>query len=108
GTVGVADPAGWVPKTLTYDVKVSAPAPSGGTATLPVTLDALGEAQWSSFDFGSVTAGGQTASKDFVAVPARVRFPGMPALRFWDFESSEVAFPSVHPELRDATKLLAL
>jgi len=90
-------------------VKVSAAAPSGGTATLPVTLDPLGEAQWSSFDVASVATGAnQTESNTVLAVPARVRFPGMPALRFWDFESSEVAFPSVHPELRDVTKLLTL
>ena len=103
------DPDGWVPKTLTYDVKVSAVAPSGETATLPVALDALGEAHWSSFDVASVAAGGgATVTKSLVAIPGRVRFPGMPALRFWDFESNEVAFPSVHPELRDITKLLAL
>jgi hypothetical protein len=109
GKIGTTDPPGWVPKTLTYDVKVSAAAPSGGTASLPVTLDALGEAQWSSFDVASVSGtGSQTSSNTVVAVPARVRFPGMPALRFWDFESSEVAFPSVHPELRDLTKLLTL
>ena len=109
GKIGTTDPPGWVPKTLTYDVKVSAAAPSGGTASLPVTLDALGEAQWSAFDVASVTGGAsQTASNTIVTVPARVRFPGMPALRFWDFESSEVAFPSVHPELRDLVKLLTL
>jgi hypothetical protein len=109
GKIGTADPSGWVPKTLTYDVKVSAAEPSGGTATLPVTLDPLGEAQWSSFDVASVAAGAsQTTTNTVVAVPGRVRFPGMPALRFWDFESNEVAFPSVHPELRDLIKLLTL
>jgi hypothetical protein len=111
GKIGNADsdPAGWVPKTLTYDVNVSSATPSGGTATLPVALDALGDAQWSSFDVGAVAAGGgATTIKNAVAVPVRVRFPGMPSLRFWDFESSEVAFPSVHPELRDLVKLLAL
>lgn len=109
GQIGSTDPLGWVPKTLTYDVKVSAAAPSGGTATLPVTLDPLGDAQWSSFDVASVSATASSAdTKNVVAVPVRVRFPGMPALRFWDFESSEVAFPSVHPELRDITKLLTL
>lgn len=111
GKIGNAesDPPGWVPKTLTYDVKVRAATPSGGTATLPVGLDALGDAQWSSFDVASVAAGGgATTTSNAVAVPVRVRFPGMPSLRFWDFESSEVAFPSVHPELRDLVKLLAL
>jgi hypothetical protein len=109
GKIGTSDPDGWVPKTLSYDVRVSAAAPSGGTASLPVTLDATGEAQWSSFDLASVAAtASQTSTKNLAVIPARVRFPGMPSIRFWDFESSEVAFPSVHPELRDVAKLLAL
>ena len=41
-------------------------------------------------------------------VPGHVRFRGIASPRFWDFESNELAIPSVRPEVRDVGKVLAL
>jgi hypothetical protein len=106
--VGTADPVGWQPKKLDYSVSVLAAAPGGGTVTMPVVPDAEGQIQWSSLDVSAATTGTGPAGTTSVAYPIQVRFPGMPAQRFWDFESGHMAFPDVQPEPRDVTKLLVV
>jgi hypothetical protein len=109
GGIGTKDPDGWVPARLGYTVSVEATSPTGGSATMSVTPDGEGEASWSAFDVTATATGTNiTDVRSLSAIPTHVRFPGMPAARFWDFEGNNVALPDVHPEPRDITKLLAL
>lgn len=108
GSVGSADPVAWRPELIEYGVNVTSATPENGRATLEATPDALGEFQWSSFD---VVARDPTPAREprIVAetiIPANVRFPGMPAPRFWDFESSELSFSDLKLDKRDLVKAL--
>ena len=87
---------------------MQATTPGAGTATLSVSPDATGEIQWSSFDVTASTAGAGSPSTTVAFLPARLRFPGMLAQRFWDFEESTVAFPDIQPEPSDVAKLLVV
>jgi hypothetical protein len=96
---------------MEYAVTVSGATPDAdGRVTLAVRPDAEGAVHWSSLDVAGAdgTVPGATTTETTVLVPSGVRFRGMPAPRFWDFESSDLALPDVKAETRDVSKLLAL
>jgi hypothetical protein len=103
------DPANWAPRRLEYDLRLK--AGDGGQASLTAVPDREGLLSWPSFDFGGQTASPFTdpnKTETKVEIPKHVRFRGMPAPRFWDFEDSELSFPDVNVDLIELAKLMAL
>lgn len=110
GVLGTTDPEAWKADRLEYAVQVTAASPtSTGNETLSAEPDSDGEYDWSSFD---VVAKNGTANEEAptpiskTMIPADARFPGMPNPRLWMFESNEVAFVDIEPDLRDPMLLI--
>jgi hypothetical protein len=102
-------PAAWDAQHLDNTFTVTAGA--NGGATLAAQPDSDGRLEWSSFDLKSQTADpftGTTAEPPLRIAPGHLRFPGMPANRYWDFEEGDLSFPDVDVELRDMQKLVVL
>ncbi len=111
GAVGTDAPAAWDPVHLDNHFTITAGPEAAPSAVLAAQPDADGRLEWSSFDLQSQSAdpfAGTTADPLLRVVPAHVRFPGMPANRYWDFEEGTLAFPDVDIEKRDLQKLLVL
>lgn len=108
GQLAASDPAAWRPELIEYGVKVKTATPEGGSALLSAIPDELGEFHWSSFDVDSVDAApaGTPTSATKTIIPTHVRFMGMPAPRFWDFESNELSFADIAPDKKDVLKAL--
>jgi hypothetical protein len=108
GQVDVTDPPGWNPSLLDYDVQMQ----FGGanTVTLKVEPNENGAVDWTSFDLTSQVADPFAALTAQVThgVPMTVRFPGMPAPRFWDFESGELPWPDVDATRTELLRLLVV
>jgi hypothetical protein len=109
GEIGSVDPKGWNPKRLEYDVR--ARFGSGSTTTLVVRPNETGSVDWKSFDVESSTTDPFPSSlvpevaRD---VPTDLRFPGMPAPRFWDFESGDLPLPDVDVARNQLLQLLVI
>jgi hypothetical protein len=102
GPIGPTDPQGWNPSRLEYDVKLRFGPES--PMTVKVHPNETGAVDWSSFDIETPSALPFDALPETVAheIPTHVRFPGMPAPRFWDFESADLPWPDIDvapPEL---------
>jgi hypothetical protein len=99
GDVGTADPATWRPGRLEYGLQVIANDPAGsGNVTLEGHPDSDGEFDWYSFDMvarDSAAAAEPPTARSGSVIPARVRFPGMAAQRFWAFEENTLAIPDI-------------
>ena len=108
GSVAVGDPAAWRPELIEYGVNVAVATPEGGSASLAATPDEFGEFQWSSFDVSTIGASPATTPGTLTAtiIPTHVRFAGMPAARFWDFEENDVSFADIQPDKKDIVKAL--
>jgi hypothetical protein len=108
GDFQVGDPAAWRPDLIEYGVKVTTATPEGGSATLSAIPDETGEFQWSSFDIDTVAAtpAATPVTQTKTIIPTHVRFMGMPAPRFWDFESNELSFADVRSDKKDILKAL--
>jgi hypothetical protein len=111
GDVGGSDPVTWDPRRLEYGLRVVAEDPVGqGNVTLQAYPDSNGEYDWFSFDIvGKNTAAVEAAPTPVAKsiIPARVRFPGMPVMRFWAFEENDLALPDIlASETDDILKLL--
>ena len=109
--VGVApqDDA-WIPERLEYCFRVA--ARTAETETVLVAPEFVGgRIDWWSFDaLPRATLG---AAADAVAaepprtmLPSPVRFPGMPADRFWEFEDGEVFLGGIDAAPHDLARLL--
>ncbi len=112
GDLADADPPGWAPNRLEYQLQVQAEAPDGTGVVLDAFPDEDGELPWSAFDVSPTTigppSGATTQSNRTTLVPGHVRFRSLASPRFWDFESSQLALPDVKPEPRDVGKTLTL
>jgi hypothetical protein len=108
GKLDVADPPTWRPDLIEYGMQVVSDTPDNRQATMVGTPDELGELHWSSFDVtGAAGAAAQAPQSATVTIiPTHVRFRGMPAQRFWDFEESELSFADIAPDKRDLVKAL--
>ncbi len=108
GQIGTIDPKGWNASSLDYDVQVQ--FGSTNTTTLDVEPNENGAVDWTSFDlvtqvgdpFASITP------QITRGVPMTVRFPGMPAPRYWDFESGELPWPDVDTTRTELLRLLVI
>jgi hypothetical protein len=109
GTLGTDDPRAWRPERLEYDATLTASSPANEAVTLRVVPDAEGDCHWSSFDLRASGGAPPIALETLPAesiVPAPVRFTGMPAPRFWDFESGELSLPDLRLDKTDIAKLV--
>lgn len=102
GPIGTTDPEGWNPSRLDYDVKLRFGVES--PMTVAVHPNETGGVDWSSFDIETPSAVPFASVPPTIVheVPTHVRFPGMPAPRFWDFESADLPWPNIDvapPEL---------
>ena len=102
------DPAGWDVRRLEYDLQVR--GGQGGDATLTAVPDREGTLTWTSFDLKAEPtdplSGGTTKTE--IAIPSHVKFKGMPAPRFWDFEEGDLALPEVKPDMLELAKLVLI
>ena len=103
------DPAGWNSQRLDYDIKLRFGA--GNAVTLAVHPNENGSVDWSSFDVESTTAEPfPTTLPQKVAreIPTHVRFPGMPAPRFWHFENGDLPLPDLDVARTELIRLLVV
>jgi hypothetical protein len=111
GAIGTDPPAAWDPQRLENRLTITAGPADAPSAVLAVQPDADGRLEWSSFELASQSSdpfAGTIPEPALRVAPTHVRFPGMPANRFWDFEEGELAFPDIDIEKRDLQKLLVV
>ena len=108
GQIDITDPQGWNANLLDYDLQLQ----FGGTntVTLNVEPNENGAVDWTSFDLATQVADPFAAISAQVThgVPMTVRFPGMPAPRYWDFESGELPWPDVDTTRTELLRLLVI
>jgi hypothetical protein len=99
------DETAWVGPRLEYRYSVGA-----GEFTLRAPEAATGSADWWSFDAephalsGDEPAEPETLTHRSVATP--LRFPGMPADRFWEFEDAAIDIGALEADPHDLARLL--
>lgn len=111
GDLADADPVAWTPGRLDYAVQIRGKAPDGTGVALDAHVDRDGELPWSAFDVSATAVSPPPDAPEVTRetlVPGHVRFRAMASPRFWDFETSELALPSVKAEATDVTKVLTL
>jgi hypothetical protein len=95
----------WNPARLEYELSLAA---SGAPTVVAPELRSP-ELAWYEFDARpgvTVTVPGQAVEVPHRVVPAPVRYPGMPALRFWQFEDEAVWFGGVEVGATDLGRML--
>jgi hypothetical protein len=105
-------PEAWNPRRLEYDLTVSANL-SGGPVVLRSDEYTDGTLDWYSFDAAVLPNLGQ-ATPPIAPTPvqlrpllaAPVRYPGMPADRFWEFEEGQVNFGLLDASDTDLSRML--
>src|SRR5258708_698168 len=111
GAIGPGASPAWDGQHLDNHFLTTVGTTATPNATLVVQPDADGRLEWSSFDLqsqGPDPFAGTTAEAPVLSMPAHVRFPGMPANRYWDFEEGKLALPDIDLEQRDPLKLLVV
>jgi hypothetical protein len=109
GQIGTSDPAGWNRSRLDYDAKMT--LGTNDAMTLAVHPNENGSVDWSSFDVDSTAADPFPATLSTQVareMPVHVRFPGMPAPRFWDFESGDLPWPDLDVARSELARLLVV
>jgi hypothetical protein len=104
-----ADPPGWDPRRLEFDLRLR--AGDSGEATLTAVPDADGTLTWPSFDFRGQSGDPFTVEERTTTetqIPLHVRFMGMPAPRFWDFEEGDLSLPAVNVDTIELAKLVLI
>ncbi len=108
--VGATDPQGWNPKLLDYDIQMNFGATN--VVTMNVEPNENGAVDWTSFDYVTQSASGDPFAAIDAQItrvtPMTVRFPGMPAPRYWDFESGELPWPDVDATRVELMRLLVI
>jgi hypothetical protein len=95
-----AEASAWQAERLEYAFAVSAPT-SAGELVLAAPEYAGGQLDWDAFNVHPNAALGATAEADAPAtitrtvIPAPVRYRGMPADRWWEFEDAQVDFGAI-------------
>jgi hypothetical protein len=111
GDLGETDPMAWTPHRLDYELQVRAEAPDSTGVVFDAHPDPNSELPWSAFDVSPTTIAAPGVAPTVARttlVPGHVRFRSIASPRFWDFETSELALPSVKPEPEDVSKVLTL
>lgn len=95
----------WNPARLEYQVALAA----AGTPALAATELRGAELDWYHVDVGVTNPTDPVAAatdEPIAPVPVPVRYPGMPATRFWQFEDDAVYFGGVEAGARDLGRML--
>jgi hypothetical protein len=108
-----AGASAWLPSNMEYQFAVSAATPQG-----EVVLEAPdfreGDLDWFAFQLrrsaslGAATGEARAESLARTVIPAPVKYPGMPAERWWQFEDSQVDFGAVNTLPGDVGALVLL
>jgi hypothetical protein len=107
----VGDTSAWADSRLEYAFAVAAPVP-GGRVHLVADEYADGHLDWHAFridntlSIGPPTTPAPLEPVRRLTIPAPVKYPGMPADRFWEFEDGRVNFGAVDAGATDLTRLL--
>jgi hypothetical protein len=107
-TIAETGPSTWLPDQLSHGFSIAT-----GSAPSAAVLDAdgyLGDSlDWHSFDARPIAAPtGFTPLPPGAAIPAGVRFRGMPNARWWEFEDASVDLGSVDAGASDVARLALL
>ena len=110
---GASTGSAWVPERLEYSFAVAAPAGAGGELVLEAAEYPGGELDWHAFDVAAgrtLGAGpGDEPAADVVrtVMPAPVRYPGIAADRWWQFEDARVNLSRVEGDPDELLRLTA-
>ena len=110
---GRADQA-WTAERLEYQFAVSAQMPDGLDLTLEAAQQPGGAVDWDAFDARPGASLGNPATPaapvhvSAAAIPGLVTFPGMAAMRFWEFEDGGINFAAVSAGPEDLVRLALL
>lgn len=118
GTLGADDPVGWRPDRLDYGLRAYASSAAGDgfhahQVALAADPDRDGDLEWFAFDhLGEPLPEGvpQPSAVEIrrAVIPGPVKFRGMPAERFWDFEDGRVDFGGLRPDRRDLAAMILM
>lgn len=113
----VSEPLGndisWMRERMEYAFAVGVPTPNG-EIVLSVPEYSTGQVDWDTFsvrkpaNLGSTPAEMRRETISKKVIPAPVRYPGMPADRWWEFEDANVHFGAVMPGTEDLAGLVLL
>jgi hypothetical protein len=117
----VNDDPSWADSYLEYQFACSAPAGAQGTGQTALFAEQYyhGNLDWYSFDLdpartltdksgANIPAAGVEIEAPLAFIPNPVEFPGMPNLRWWEFEDRQTDFGAIQPSTSDlATLILA-
>ncbi len=110
----VADES-WVPDRLEYAFAAAGVSNDGTSIVLEAAEHLGGPVEWHSFDTSATQPQGLPAGVATDPVPlssrtlaTRLRYPGMPADRLWEFEDAAVDFGSVSAEPHDLARMLLI
>jgi hypothetical protein len=104
----VAGDDAWDPARLEYSFEVGGRMPSG-EVVLAATEYTEGHLDWHSFDVAPGRSMGATAPPQSIVrtvMPAPVKYRGMPAPRFWEFEDARVDFGAIAAAPAELARLL--
>jgi hypothetical protein len=108
---GAADAPSWDEQRLEYRFSVAAAGPHGELTLVAPGHDG-GHLDWPSFDLSRDDrqahglGPGQAPVRVRTAVPTPVKYAGMPAARWWEFEDGEVHFGDLDAGPADLARLL--
>src|SRR3569832_247762 len=115
GSIADSDPDAWQPDQLEYRARVFAsnPSPNGGVLAFAATPAREGDLTWHSLDLDNSPVTGFISAQRPIAlasaaIPAPVRFRGMPNERFWDFEDGRVDFGALRPDRRNLASMVLM
>lgn len=112
--IALTAPSAWEPKNLRYRFRTSAPSHSGPPSVLDADDYRGGHMDWYTFDLGATDANHaatdpratevlRTETRTFLATD--IRFPGMPAARWWQFEEGETHFGGIRIDRTDLSRM---
>lgn len=112
---GSAGNGAWVPARQEYTFATRVKLPGGSTALLNAAEYTDGKLDWHSFALASDPGLGDpavpvtpTLLTPTPKLPSPVRYPGMPADRYWEFEDAKVSFGSVTAGPTELMRLLLI
>lgn len=106
-------PSSWVPDRMEHAFTISARAPhADAELALDATEHSGGHLDWYAFDARVSALQPDDAPSphrvDATTVPTSVVFPGMPAVRWWEFEDARVNLASIETPREDLAHMLVL
>lgn len=110
------EPTPWRPSYLEYGFACSAPADEAGDGQVVLRADQYhrGHLDWYSFDVeagqladvGAAPGGVLKTVEPLSFAPAQIEFPGMPNVRWWEFEDRRTDFGALNAGTTDVAMLM--